>query len=167
MAEAFGAAAVGAGVVELGGVGAGGGGIVPFGGPNCMTGRSCVGGGAGGFGSLTVYRTASKTWGPTAMVTWPSLDMLSFGGLFGGSLRMPRFLTGLVQYRSKTPSPTQTCRDRCKDSLRTPLNEIRSNLVRASCDGGARDAVPLLERLKVSHGQVVGLRILHRRQRLA
>lgn len=83
--------------------GVGGGGMTPFGGPYCMTGRSVFGGG-GGFGSLTAYIVASKTCGSTVMVTWPSLAMLSFGGLFGSSITTPLRFVGFDQYFSNIPS---------------------------------------------------------------
>ena len=80
--------------------GVGGGGMTPFGGPYWITGR-VAGSGAGGFGSLTAYMVASKTCGSTVMVTWPSLTMLSLGGLFASSWTTPFRLTGLDQYFSK------------------------------------------------------------------
>lgn len=55
------------------------------------------------------------------MVTLPSLTIESLGGLFGSSIKTPFFLCGLVQYFSKIPSLIQVCRDRVRDSARTPL----------------------------------------------
>lgn len=100
--------------------GVGGGGMTPFGGPYWRTGRE-GGSGAGGFGSLTAYMVASKTCGSTVMVTWPSLTMLSLGGLLGSSMTTPFRLTGLDQYFSKMLSLIHLWRDRVRESARTPL----------------------------------------------
>jgi hypothetical protein len=64
---------------------------------------------------------ASKTCGSTVMVTWPSLVMLSFGGLFGSSITTPFRFVGFDQYFSNIPSLIHFCRDRKRDSARTPL----------------------------------------------
>jgi len=89
-----------------------------------MTGLGAFEAGAGGgFGSLTAYMVASKTWGSMVMVTWQSLVMLSFGGLLGSSMTTPFFLIGFAQYLSKMPSVIHVCRERVSDSERTPLKE--------------------------------------------
>lgn len=98
--------------------------MTPFGGPYCRTGRWVIGGGGGGFGSLTAYMVASKLCGSTIMVTFPSFTMLSFGGLFGSSMICPLFLTGLDQYFGNMASDIHCCRDRVRDSERTPLERI-------------------------------------------
>lgn len=120
-------------------LGVGGGGMEPFGGPYCMMGRKMAwvvgAGGGGGFGSLTAYSVASKMCGSMVIVTGPSLDMLSLGGLLGSSVTTPLRFIGLVQYFSKTPSAIHLCRDRTSDSARTPLSENRSvNAPAIPCD---------------------------------
>jgi hypothetical protein len=55
------------------------------------------------------------------MVTWPSLVMLSLGGLLGSSISTPFRLDGFVQYFSNMPSLIHLFRDRERDSARTPL----------------------------------------------
>lgn len=112
------------------GLGVGGGGMTPFGGPYSRIGRFSVGGfGGGGLGSLTANIVASKTCGSTVIVTWPSLTMLSLGGLLGSSMTAPLFFIGFVQYFSNICSVIHWLRDRTKDSWRTPL---RSGHVRFS-----------------------------------
>lgn len=83
-----------------------------------------AGGGWAGFGSLTTYMVASKTCGSTVMTTWPTLLMLSFGGLFGSSTVAPLRLEGFVQYFSKMPSLIHLLRDRESDSDKTPLEGV-------------------------------------------
>lgn len=107
--------------------GGGGGGMAPLGGPYCMMGRNVacvVGATGGGLGSLIAHMVASKTCGSMVMVTCPSLDMLSLGGLLGSSMTTPFFFVGLVQYFSKMPSAIHRCRDRVRDSANTPLSCI-------------------------------------------
>lgn len=170
---AFDPTAAGAGVgVEAGSVGVGGGGggggIDPFGGPYCRTGRCVAGGGGGGLGSLTANIVASNACGPTAIVTWPILVMPSRGGLLGGSLSIPLFLTGFVQYFSNTPSPIHMFRDLCSDSDRTPLLPLLVPVSGASpALRDAKDDVPFLYGLKIRHWQIFGLRVLDGRQGLS
>jgi hypothetical protein len=91
------------------GVGVGGGGIEPFGGPYWMIGRICcwfeVCDCCWAFAfPLIAYIVASTTCGSMVMVTVPILDMVSFGGFLGSSVRTPFRLCGLVQYFSNRPS---------------------------------------------------------------
>ena len=97
--------------------------MTPFGGPYWIMGRDVGGGGAGGggFGSFTTYMVASKTCGSTVITTWPTLLMLSLGGLFGSSIRTPLRFEGFDQYFWKKPSVIHLFRERDRDSDRTPL----------------------------------------------
>lgn len=105
-----------------------------------MMGRSVVGAVGGGFGSLTANMVASKTCGSTVIVTWPSLVMLSFGGLFGSSITTPLRFVGLDQYFSNMPSLVHFWRDRKSDSARTPLTSVSD--ARGTCGAGREHTFP-------------------------
>ncbi len=75
------------------------------------------------FKSLTAYIVASKIWGSIVIVTGPSFVIESLGGLFGGASGAPFLFVGLVQNFSNMPSLSHFCRERCKDSARTPLGK--------------------------------------------
>lgn len=144
--------------------GGGGGGMTPLGGPYWMIGR-WIGGGGGGFGSLTANMVTSKTWGSTAMVTWPSLVIVSLPGLLGSSITTPFLLEGLLQYFSKMPSAIHLSRDLWRDSARTPL---RAMSVSCAAGLGARARnLPLLDRLVVVRREIVGLLLFDGGQRFA
>ena len=55
------------------------------------------------------------------MVMAPSFTIESLAGLLGSSINTPFLLCGFVQYFSNMSSLLHTCRDRWRDSAKTPL----------------------------------------------
>lgn len=67
--------------------------------------------------------------GSMVIVTVPTRVIESFGGFLGSSIMTPLRLCGFVQYFSKRPSLIHFCRERARDSVKTPLCK-RKGLVR-------------------------------------
>jgi hypothetical protein len=147
--------------------------MTPFGGPYCIMGRKDeLAAGAAGFElSLMPYMVASSTWGSIFRITLPIFCMLSLGGLLGSSLTTPFRLTGFVQYFSKMPSFIHFCRERVRDSARTPLRQrqqgVSGALSMTTGKRGGMACLPLLNRLVFLRGQIIGLGVLDGRQRVA